>query len=189
MVGAQFVLATFDMEQDVATATNPVFQVTQVFYLLGFIALMVFLFATSRSLEEKGGRFGVFATLAALVGTMALGGDLWFETFAVPWLADEWSATFDTEPSLILGLGALSSYLLMAIGWALFGVATYRARVFPKTLSVALIIGGLLAFNALLAPHGAALGLAILAVGIWQVRQTSGTAREVAHVRESVSIG
>ena len=66
MVAAQVVLSTFDMDQHIATSTNPLFQVTQVFYLLGFIALMVFLFATSRWLEEKGGKFGVFATLAAL---------------------------------------------------------------------------------------------------------------------------
>ena len=119
------------MSQHVATSTDPLFQVTQVFYLLGFIALMVFLFATSRWLEEKGGKFGVFATLAALVGTMALGGDLWFETFAVPWIADEVPGAFDTDPTVVLALGAISSYLLMAIGWALFGIASFRARDLP----------------------------------------------------------
>ena len=38
---------------------------------------------------------------------------------------------------------------------------------------MALVIGGLLAFNALLAPFGIALGLAVGAVGIWMVRSTS----------------
>jgi hypothetical protein len=189
MVGAQLVLSTFDMTQHIATSTNPLFQVTQVFYLLGFIALMVFLFATSRWFEEKGGKFGVIATLAALIGTMALGGDMWFETFAIPWIADEVPGAFDTDPTVVFALGALSSYLLMAIGWALFGIASYRARIFPRTLSVALVIGGLLAYNALLAPFGIALGLAIGAVGIWVVRSTSRAAREVGPVREPVSVG
>ena len=54
---------------------------------------------------------------------------------------------------------------------------------------MAVVIGGLLAFNALLAPFGVALGLAILAVGIWTVRNTSATAHEVAHVRDAVSVG
>ena len=161
----------------------------QVFYLLGFIALMVFLFATSRWLEEKGGKFGVFATLAALVGTMALGGDLWFETFAVPWIADEVPGAFDTDPTVVLALGAISSYLLMAIGWALYGIASYRARVFPRALCVALVIGGLLAFNALLAPFGVALGLAVGAVGIWVVRSTSRAAGDVEHAAEPVPVG
>jgi hypothetical protein len=189
MVGGHLVLSTFDMTQHIATSTNPLFQVTQVFYLLGFFALMVFLFATSRWFEEKGGKFGVFATLAALIGTMALGGDMWFETFAIPWIADEVPGAFDTDPTVVFALGALSSYLLMAIGWVLFGIASYRARIFPRTLSVALVIGGLLAYNALLAPFGIALGLAIGAVGIWVVRSTSRAAREVAPVREPVPVG
>jgi hypothetical protein len=54
---------------------------------------------------------------------------------------------------------------------------------------VALVIGGLLAFNALLAPFGIALGLAVGAVGIWVVRSTSRAAREVAPAREPVSVG
>jgi hypothetical protein len=189
MAASQVVLSTFDMEQHIATSTSPLFQVTQVFYLLGFIALMIFLFATSRWLEEKGGKFGVFATLAALVGTMALGGDLWFETFAIPWIADEVPGAFDTEPTVVLALGAISSYVLMAIGWALYGIAAFRARVFPKPLCVAVVVGGLLAFNALLAPFGVVLGLAILAVGIWTLRNASANSGEVASVREPVSIG
>ena len=188
MVSAQLVLTTFDVTKHVETSTNPLFQVTQVFYLLGFIALMVFLFATSRWFEEKGGKFGVFATLAALVGTMALGGDMWFETFAIPWIADEVPGAFDTDPTVVLGLGALSSYLLMAIGWALYGIASYRARIFPRALSVALVIGGLLAFNALLAPYGIALGLAVGAVGIWVVRNTSRADREVTEVHQPVLV-
>ena len=52
---------------------------------------------------------------------MALGGDLWFETFAVPWLADEAPNAFDTDPTVVLGLGAQSSYLLLAVGWSCTG--------------------------------------------------------------------
>ena len=189
MVSAELVLTTFDVTKHVETSTNPLFQVTQVFYLLGFFALMVFLFASFRWFEEKGGKFGVFATFAALVGTMALGGDMWFEAFAIPWIADEVPGAFDTDPTVVLALGALSSYLLMAIGWALFGIASYRARIFPRALSVALVIGGLLAYNALLAPFGIALGLAVGAVGIWVVRSTSRAAREVAEVREPALVG
>lgn len=188
MVVAQLVLSTFDMSQHVATTTDPLFQVTQVFYLLGFIALMVFLFATARWQEERAGRFGVFATLAALVGTMALGGDLWFETFAVPWIADEVPGAFDTDPTVVLALGAISSYLLMAIGWVLYGIASWRGRVFPRALCVSLVIGGILAFNALLAPFGIALGLAVGAVGVWLVRTGSRATQEVATAPETVTV-
>jgi hypothetical protein len=189
MVAAQLVLSMFDMSQHVATTTDPLFQVTQVFYLLGFIALMVFLFATARWQEEKAGKFGVFATLAALVGTMTLGGDLWFETFAVPWIADEVPGAFDTDPTVVLALGAISSYLLMAIGWVLYGIASWRGRVFPRTLSASLVIGGVLAFNALLAPFGIALGLAVGAAGVWLVRTRSQATQDVGAPPEAVTVG
>jgi hypothetical protein len=56
---------------------------------------------------------------------MLLGGDLWFETFAVPWLADEAPASFDTDPTTLLAIGAIASYLSFAAGWLLTGIASY----------------------------------------------------------------
>jgi hypothetical protein len=149
---------------------NTVFQLGQVVYLLGFVGLMVLLFASSRSQDHKGGRFGVFATIAALIGTMALGGDLWFETYAVPWIADEVPAAFDTDPTLVLALGAISSYLLFATGWVLYGIASLRTRVYPRAIGVAIVIGGVVGFQGLLSPYDVVLGLAIGAAGIWLLR-------------------
>ena len=74
----------------------------------------------------------------AIVGTMLLGGDLWFEAFAVPWLADGPDPqVLLSKPSTLFGLGAISSYLLFAVGWLLFGLAGLRARVVPVAISVA----------------------------------------------------
>jgi Domain of unknown function (DUF4386) len=36
----------------------------------------------------------------------------------------------------------LVSMVFFALGWALFGVACWRARVFPTALSIALAVGG-----------------------------------------------
>jgi len=33
-------------------------------------------------------------------------------------------------------LGALTSYFLFAAGWALFGITSVRARVFPLAISI-----------------------------------------------------
>ena len=142
MVGAQLVMLPFDPMDHVATSTSRVFQLGGVFYLAGFIALLLFAVASHGWHEARSGRLGVVATIAAVVGTMALGGDLWFETFAVPWLADEAPNKFETDPTIVLALGAIGSYLLFAIGWILYGVASFRARVFPATISVAIVIGG-----------------------------------------------
>jgi hypothetical protein len=99
------------------------------------------------------------------VGTMLLGGDLWFETFAIPWLADEAPAALDTDPTMVLAIGAIASYLSFAIGWALFGIASLRAHAFPKAIRAAIVVGGLLGFQALLAPFGIPIPLAIASAG------------------------
>ena len=110
------------------------------------------------------------AIVTAIVGTMLLGGDLWFETFAVPWLADEAPGALDADPTTLLAIGAVSSYLLFALGWVLFGVASYRARVFPTANCIAIVAGGVLGFNALLSPFGIPLGLAVGWLGVWMIR-------------------
>ena len=37
-----------------------------------------------------------------------------------------------------------SSYVLAALGWLLFGVATLRARVYPRWAAILLIVGAVL---------------------------------------------
>ncbi len=37
-----------------------------------------------------------------------------------------------------------SSYVLAALGWLLFGVATLRARVYPRVAAILLIVGAVL---------------------------------------------
>ena len=169
MVGAQLVMLPFDPKDHVATTTALAFQLGGVAYLLGFVVLMLFLVASHEWLEAGVGRLGVAATMVAVVGTMALGGDLWFETFAVPWLADEAPNAFDTEPTILLALGALSSYLLFAVGWGLYGIASLRAHV-PVAIAMSIIIGGALGYQALLSPWGVPLGLAVGALGLWLIR-------------------
>src|SRR4029078_5014157 len=115
IVVAQLVMLPFDPKDPVSTTTAPAFQFGGAAYFLGFVMLMLFLIANHERLEERTGRLGVAATIAAVVGTMALGGALWFETFAVPWLADEAPNAFDTDPTVVLGLGAVTSYLLFAV--------------------------------------------------------------------------
>jgi hypothetical protein len=169
IVGAQMVMLPFDPKDHVATTTAPAFQFGGAAYFAGFVLLMLFLVADHDRLEEQTGRLGVAATIAAVVGTMALGGDLWFETFAVPWLADEAPNAFDTDPTVVLGLGALTSYGLFAAGWILYGVATLRAHA-PAAISVAIIISGALGYQALLSPWALPLGLSVGALGVWLIR-------------------
>ena len=185
MIVAQLMMLPFDPNDHVATSTDPLFQAGGVVYLAGFVALMVALVGAYGAGLHRAGRLGLVAIVAAISGTMLLGGDLWFETFAVPWLADEAPGALDTDPTLLLGIGAVLSYLTFAVGWALFGIATYRSRVFPKAVGIALVIGGVIGFRALLAPFGIPLALAVISMGVTMVRSrapspTPGRARVLA---------
>jgi hypothetical protein len=171
LVGAQLAMWPFDPSDHVATSSDPVFQIAGVAYLAGFVTLMVAAVSTYLRQQARAGRFGLIAVLSAMVGTMMLGGDLWFETFAVPWLADQAPAALDTEPTTLLALGAISSYLMFAVGWAMYGIASIRARVFPRSIAIAIAVGGVIGFSALLAPFGIPLGVAIASLGIWLVRK------------------
>ena len=185
MVGAQLVMLPFDPMDHVATSTAVTFQLGGVAYFMGFVALMLFIISSHGWGEQRSGRLGVVATFAAAIGTMALGGDLWFETFAVPWLADQAPNALSTEPTVILGLGAIASYLLFALGWVLYGVAALRAAIFPRVVSASIVLGGALGFNALLSPWGIPLGAAVGVLGLWMVR-SQRMAGEEAHIGADV---
>jgi hypothetical protein len=169
---AQTAMSTFDQRLNLETSQNPIFIAAKIIYLAGFIVLMFALIAVYGLENQRAGRLGVAAFVVAVVGTMMLAGDMWFESFAVPWWAAGPGAQgLTSQPSLIMALGAISSYGLFAAGWTLFGIASARARVFPLVISIAIIIGGIAGYRALLAPFGIPLGLALTALGIWIVKR------------------
>ena len=114
--------------------------------------------------------------IAAIIGTVNLGANMWFEGFAVPWLAGEVPQILTAEKTLFWQVGYLSSYILFSIGWVLFGIASLRARVFPRLISLAIVVGGLIGFLAARPPYGVALGLALLSLGIWMIKARSAAA-------------
>jgi hypothetical protein len=185
IIAAQLLMLPFEPNDHVATSTDPQYQIAGGVYMLGFVALLVALVGAYGWGVHKAGRLGVVAFVTALAGTMLLGGDLWFETFAVPWIADEAPAALDTDPTMVLAIGAIASYLSFAIGWALFGIASYRAGAFPKVISAAIVVGGVLGFSALVAPLGIPIGLAVTALGVWMIR-SKASAKASTGVRTPV---
>jgi hypothetical protein len=154
-----------------AILLDPLMRAINAGYFFGFCGLMIALIAVHRRQARQSGAFGTFAFCAAVVGTMAMAGDMWFDGFAAPWLAEVTPQVFTTaRPTAILQLGATLSYGLMALGWALFGLATLRARVFPTAAALGLIVGGLIAFQSGIPPYGVPLGLAVAALGGWLMR-------------------
>jgi hypothetical protein len=153
-----------------ALAADPLFRAVSVAYAAAFAGLLLALFAAYVRQAREAGRFGFVALFSAILGTFALGADMWFEGFASPWIVEVSPQVLTAERSTFWVTGYLSSYVLFALGWALFGVASLRARVFPIPISVALTIGGVIGFLAAAPPWGAAVGLPLTWLGGWLIK-------------------
>jgi hypothetical protein len=166
----QFLVA--DRSDLVAMMTDPVFVVFSAAYFIAFPLLLVALVALYWRQAGQAGLFGAVAFCTALTGTVALAGDMWFDAFAVPWLVQVAPPVVGADRSgSLLMAGWLVSVVLFSLGWILFGLASFRTRAFPRAMSVAVAVGGLIGFKAATAPWGVALGLAVAAVGVWLTRQ------------------
>ena len=154
--------------------TDPIYAATTVVLFIAFCLLLLALIAVDRWQEHRAGTLGVIGLSAAVIGTLFLAGDSWFEAFVAHWLAEVAPQILD-KPSGLLPIGGFSSYVLFSIGWALFGLTSLRARVFPAAICLAIVVGGLVGFMALLPPYGAPLGLAMAWLGVWMLRTTAAS--------------
>jgi hypothetical protein len=162
-------LALMNPQDRIAQMLDPVFRVVNAAYFVAFVGLAIGLVAVHGATAERTGRFGLVAFLVALAGTMAQGGNMWFDGFAAPWLADVAPQVFTAERSVILQVGALSSYLLFVLGWVLVGIALLRVRAVPVVVGLALVVGGVLGYGSGIPPYGVPIGLAVAALGGWLV--------------------
>lgn len=112
-------------------------------YLIGAVLLLLGLVGLYVSQSEAAGVLGLVGFLVAFAGTALLSGALWFELFITPALAVESPELAEAE----LGLaGFILSFLLVIVGWLLFGAATLRAHVYPRWGAVLLIVGAIVSF-------------------------------------------
>ena len=128
-------------------AATTAWTVMSAMYMVGVLLLLVALAGLYARQSEAAGVLGVAGFFAALVGTGLLVGMMWALTFVAPSAAIEAPAFLDAEEVAgPVDMGFMLSGLAFAIGWALFGLATLRARVFPRVAAVVLIVGALLTF-------------------------------------------
>ena len=113
---------------------------------LALLILLAFaLLALHRLQEDRLGRLGHAGFAIAAVGTILAAGGAWDSTFTVPYLAENAPAVLDRSTDGSLLAGYVSSYLVFAIGWATFAVATVRAGMLSRGPAIALVVGSLLA--------------------------------------------
>jgi hypothetical protein len=175
-------LLVLTLDEVPSLTAHPVYRIASVAYAAAIAGLLIALYAAYARQAQETGSFGLVALFAATLGTFTLGADMWFEGFAAPWLIEVVPGMLDLEKTTIWVIGYFSSYVLFAVGWGLFGLASLRARVFPLPISVAITVGGLIGFLGAAPPYGAALGLALVGLGVWLIKaeRAAGTTNSPA---------
>lgn len=135
--------------------------------LSGFVMLLLGLVGLYVRQSAAGGMLGLIGLLVAFVGTVLVAGDWWFETFVVAWLAEVAPQALEVPPSGTLLTGGITGFAVFASGWVLFGIVSFRTRIFPRLASIVLIFGGALGFQAGYPPFLVVLALGVGWMGYW----------------------
>ena len=192
VVVTRLVMLTVPMDVDalmvyVLTLT---WSITSIAQIVAFAMLVIALIATYDLQAREAGVLGLIAVGAAILGTVFMAGDWWYEAFAVPRIAEVApSVMVDFAQSRLL-FGGLLSFALFGIGWVLYGIASVRAGVFPAAISWAIAVGGLVSAVPIAVAYlsgNVILGLALVALGIWLVR--THAARNVNEARSASTVG
>jgi hypothetical protein len=134
----------------------------QALYLLSLTLLLVGLVGLYARQLESAGPLGLVGFLVALLGTVLLAGFFWANVFIAPALARGAPEFLDLGGRFP---GFFPSLLTYAVGWILFGLASLRARVYPRAAAILLIIGA--ALDPLGGLHLPFTGVLIDAAFIW----------------------
>jgi hypothetical protein len=96
------------------------------------------------------GVLGLIAFLVTFFGGVLAQGAAWYQSFVQPDIAISAPELLESEPPDGVIFGILLSFVLVNLGWILFGVAVLRAKLYPRLAALLLIAGAGVAL--LLAP-------------------------------------
>ena len=156
-----------------AYVLTPTHAVNSVVSILAFGLLVIALMAVCEREARSSGAFGAIAFGAAVLGTTFMTGDWWYEAFAVPRLAEIAPDVVDTFVGGRLIIGGLISFALFGIGWIMYGAASVRACVIPRSISIAILVAGLMSgvpLGIVYLIGGVIHGLAFVWLGAWMLR-------------------
>ena len=151
-----------DTVSEAAASTS--FAIAYGLHLFGTLLLLVVLVGLYVRQAEAAGTLGLVGFLAALLGTGLFVGVDFATVFVIPNIAVGAPELLDAAPervpplAALLGVGLWLSIWGFGVGWALFGLATIRARVLPRAPAIALTIAALLY---ILGPPAILLGLVV----------------------------
>jgi hypothetical protein len=112
---------------------------------------------------ERAGSLGLAGFAVSLAGAFGYAGASWAAAFVVPALARVAPTVLD-GPDPLIGAGLISTILVAAVGWILFGIATIRAGVFPRWTGILIIVANVIPF--VLQPLGIPTQIGPIALGV-----------------------
>jgi hypothetical protein len=130
---------------DTYTGT-PIEKVMAVLFLAGKVLVLLGLIGLYLRQAKSAGRFGLVAFLIALTGTGLMIASDWSEVFIAPILQDVAPGLLETNPPASIMVGFMLNFFTETLGWLLFGIATFRARVLPRPAALLVIVGTLIPF-------------------------------------------
>ena len=124
-----------------AAAITDTYALVNMMVLIGTVLLLMGLVGLYVGQSEAAGLLGLVGFLVSFMGNTLVAGAVGQATFVVPVLAQAIPEFLSAEPAGRLAVGYSLSYALAGIGVILFGMATFRARVYPRAAAVLLMIG------------------------------------------------
>ena len=147
-------------------ATTTSFAITSWLFLLAAVLVLFGLVGLHLRQSEAAGVLGLVGFLLAFLGTALVVGVTWSQVFVFPSLAVEAPEFLDAEQVAgPVDAGFTLSFIVVAVGWALFGVAALVARSYPRWVAIVLIVAALLQFLPF-PGTGLVFGVAVALVGL-----------------------
>ena len=158
LAGASFVAADLlslsispKFPSSVSLLSEP-YAIQSVLKLIGAALLLLGLYGLHARQADAAGLLGTAGFLAAFSGTALVVGSFWATAFFAPGMAAMDPVAFDAgegPPGRLAGAFVVTMATFV-LGWMLFGVAAWRARVYPRAAALLLIFGSPLAVGTLL---------------------------------------
>ncbi len=167
-----FFFAFGDQARSVSAQTTQ-WLVILVLMMISTILGMLGLIALYARQSQNAGRLGLFSFVMSTIGIMMLFGHQWPVTFLLPVLAKGAPDFMDgmlADTTTILAGGVLLTWLLMAVGWFLFGIASLRAKIFPSGSAWVVTVGAILSLflNLIdISLDGVVLYIGLAWMGLW----------------------
>ena len=144
--------------------------------LLAMFALLLALTGLYAREVDESGKLGLVGYLVAFLGTMLVAGNWWYEAFIGPALREQAPDLLTTAPGGSILIGAAITSVTFAVGWVTFGLASFRADVFPRRTAILMTLAGVAGGLTLISPFQIPLALAVGWMGLWLVRTGSRSA-------------